>query len=218
MPLKSTLFMAPSEFDWNRPAPGFGDACMSNEDFMSACVNSGGGTGGSQNCSPYDSECVAAAADQVGACAAAFTSQPGNCHAEGTSVQYSNGTVTEIAPGGKISTANANTAPATAYGAGYDVNGQPLSSFTDSGLSPIVVSSAAPPANYPYTPPAQPSGTPAAPSGSQVTQSAAPPSGTQSATTPAGTPATSSGFDFSSIPWYAWAGAAAVLLLMVTKK
>src|SRR5271157_804777 len=161
------LLLLEPNFRWNRPPnPGLGQDCMDFDTYMESCA--GGGTSACGTDPIADQACIQSQEAAVNACQAGWTSQPGNCHAPGTNVSYANGTVTEVSPSGAVSTATQNTVAATAYGNGYDQNGQPLSSFTDSGLPgpPIVVNSA--PAKTPV-------GTPRTPAGSILVSSSAPP-------------------------------------------
>ena len=208
------LVLDVADVNWNRP-PGLGQDCMDFDTYMNQC--SGGGTSSCGTDPATEGPCIAAMAAQVNACQAAWTSVPGNCHEAGTNVSYSQGTVTETTPSGQTATANANTAPATAYGNGISQTGAPLSSYADSGFSPVIYQSSPAPAPAPTAPAASP-----APS-SVVVSSGAPPASSSSTTSSGSTAASNSdvmigGFDLSTVPWYVWAGGAAVVAFMLFGK
>jgi hypothetical protein len=189
----------------------------SESDYMSDC------TGPNPNCGPQDTLCVVNWSNTVEACQQQYVTDPNSPH----NLVGSTEAPAQLVPGSA-----AWSAQVAAAGGSEQEAEQAVGESVPSGVNSqtwwsqpgatITASSSAPPASSPATvtqSSAPPSSTPAivtqssappASSGAIVTQSSAPPSGSAP-------PASSSGFDLSSIPWWGWLAAAGVAFLALKK-
>lgn len=183
-------------------------------DYMNACT---GGVDTAQ-CGFDDTSCLAGAQNVVNACDQQYVTDPSSPHnnpnANTLPTQITSNSPIEqaelFAAGGAVNT-EGNIVPVAAPQNCFQqtMTGNWVCEDASGNVIPAAAtpaSSSAPPASTPATVVSS-----SAPPANQTPsyQSSAPPATT--------TPATSTGFDFSSIPWWAWAAAAGVALFAFKK-
>ena len=193
-------------------------------DYLSDCE------GSNPNCSPMDQVCIANWQNVVDACEQQYVTDPNSPHnnpnASGVTAQLSTSSPQYTA---ELAAAGGSTQLAEqAVGETLPPGTSPAAWWGGPGATVAAGPPAAPPPAPTPAPAAPAPGTPstaasAAPANATVSSSAsaAPAGNVYVSSTPAaaGTQAGSSstGFDLSSIPWYLWAGVAAVALFAFSK-